>query len=162
MRAGFCGASTVIGVRMMMKLISRALLMGFVATAVLNVSPVSAQSKRDQATRGEDRKGPGGDRRVGRDDNWRYGYGKRYGYNYDNWRYRRYYPYNSPGLSFGFRSYDPLWYDTPSLTYRIAPRRYLGNNHVDWCSNRYRSYNVRTNTWLSYSGDRRECISPYS
>lgn len=37
-----------------------------------------------------------------------------------------------------------------------------GNGHVEWCMNRYRSYNVRTNTWVSYSGRVNQCISPYS
>ncbi len=36
-----------------------------------------------------------------------------------------------------------------------------GSNHVEWCLNRYRSYNVRTNTWVSYSGHVRQCVSPY-
>lgn len=36
-----------------------------------------------------------------------------------------------------------------------------GSNHVEWCRNRYRSYNARTNTWLSYSGQVRQCVSPY-
>jgi hypothetical protein len=33
---------------------------------------------------------------------------------------------------------------------------------VRWCEDRYRSYNVRTNTWVAYSGAVRQCISPYS
>jgi hypothetical protein len=36
-----------------------------------------------------------------------------------------------------------------------------GNAHVQWCLDRYRSYNVRRNTWISYSGDVRRCRSPY-
>jgi BA14K-like protein len=36
-----------------------------------------------------------------------------------------------------------------------------GNDHVEWCLDRYRSYNVRTNTWVSYSGEVRQCRSPY-
>jgi len=34
--------------------------------------------------------------------------------------------------------------------------------HVHWCSQRYRSYNPADNSYNSYSGVRRECISPYS
>lgn len=44
-------------------------------------------------------------------------------------------------------------------------RRYDGRynrRHVDWCLDRYRSYNPRTNLWLSYSGNYRHCVSPYS
>jgi hypothetical protein len=36
-----------------------------------------------------------------------------------------------------------------------------GNRHVQWCLDRYRSYNPRTNTWVSYSGRVNQCISPY-
>jgi BA14K-like protein len=39
---------------------------------------------------------------------------------------------------------------------------YSGSAHVEWCLNRYRSYRPRTNTWTSYSGRVRRCISPYS
>lgn len=35
------------------------------------------------------------------------------------------------------------------------------SSHIDWCLNRYRSYNPRNNTWVSYSGKVRECISPF-
>jgi hypothetical protein len=34
------------------------------------------------------------------------------------------------------------------------------NSHIEWCLHRYRSYNPRNNTWVSYSGRVRECISP--
>ncbi|OAP36355.1 hypothetical protein AU381_17735 [Sinorhizobium glycinis] len=33
--------------------------------------------------------------------------------------------------------------------------------HVDWCANRYRSYRARDNSYTSFSGGRRTCISPY-
>jgi hypothetical protein len=36
-----------------------------------------------------------------------------------------------------------------------------GSRHVEWCLNRYRSYNVRTNTWVAYSGRVHQCVSPY-
>lgn len=39
---------------------------------------------------------------------------------------------------------------------------YYGSRHVEWCLDRYRSYNPRTNTWVSYSGVVRQCRSPYS
>lgn len=41
----------------------------------------------------------------------------------------------------------------------IGPRP---RRHVAWCSDRYRSYNPRTNTWVSNSGDIRQCNSPYN
>jgi hypothetical protein len=36
-----------------------------------------------------------------------------------------------------------------------------GSRHVAWCEDRYRSYNRRNNTWISYSGEVRQCDSPY-
>ncbi|HUR44393.1 MAG TPA: BA14K family protein [Candidatus Saccharimonadales bacterium] len=33
--------------------------------------------------------------------------------------------------------------------------------HVEWCSKRYRSYNPRDNSWVSYGGKVRECDSPF-
>ena len=36
-----------------------------------------------------------------------------------------------------------------------------GSRHVEWCLDRYRSYNPRNNTWVSYSGNVNECNSPY-
>ena len=48
--------------------------------------------------------------------------------------------------------YDDSGYDSPAY----------GNSHVRWCMERYRSYNARYNTWVSYDGDVRQCVSPYS
>lgn len=33
--------------------------------------------------------------------------------------------------------------------------------HLDWCANRYRSYDPTRNTYRSYSGGNRECVSPH-
>jgi hypothetical protein len=38
----------------------------------------------------------------------------------------------------------------------------MNSAHVEWCSQRYRSYDPADNSYNSYSGVRRECISPYS
>lgn len=38
----------------------------------------------------------------------------------------------------------------------------LNAAHVEWCSQRYRSYDPRDNRYNAYSGERRECTSPYS
>lgn len=37
----------------------------------------------------------------------------------------------------------------------------VGSRHVRWCLNKYRSYNPRYNTWVSYSGQVKKCRSPY-
>lgn len=34
--------------------------------------------------------------------------------------------------------------------------------HLQWCADRYRSYRFETNSYMSYSGDERTCVSPYS
>jgi hypothetical protein len=36
-----------------------------------------------------------------------------------------------------------------------------GSRHVEWCSDRYRSYNPRNNTWVANSGRVNQCNSPY-
>ncbi len=36
-----------------------------------------------------------------------------------------------------------------------------GGGHVQWCLNRYRSYNPRTNLFMGYDGRRHRCNSPY-
>lgn len=40
--------------------------------------------------------------------------------------------------------------------------RPAGNAHVNWCYNRYRSYDARTDTYVSYGGRVRYCNSPYN
>jgi hypothetical protein len=37
----------------------------------------------------------------------------------------------------------------------------LSSRHVQWCLNRYQSYNPRYNTWVAYSGQVKKCYSPY-
>jgi hypothetical protein len=34
--------------------------------------------------------------------------------------------------------------------------------HLEWCASRYRSYNPDDNSYRTYSGVQRECVSPYS
>ena len=36
------------------------------------------------------------------------------------------------------------------------------SRHVEWCLDRYRSYNPRTDTYVTYGGRHKHCISPYS
>ena len=37
----------------------------------------------------------------------------------------------------------------------------LSSRHVRYCLNKYQSYNLRNNTWVSFSGQVRQCRSPY-
>ena len=66
------------------------------------------------------------------------------------------------------RYYETPWWTLPLIIGgSIAANNYddydggYGNRHVEWCLDRYRSYNPRNNTWVSYSGRVRECISPF-
>jgi hypothetical protein len=76
--------------------------------------------------------------------------------------------------------YPPSVYDEPGYrppppppVYRPRPRppvyvepgyrppRNVRARHVEWCLNRYRSYNPRTNEFLSSSGYYKTCRSPF-
>ncbi|RWA60989.1 BA14K family protein [Mesorhizobium sp.] len=37
----------------------------------------------------------------------------------------------------------------------------LPASHVEWCESRYRSYRLDDNSYRSYSGEQRPCVSPY-
>ncbi|THV24244.1 BA14K family protein [Peteryoungia ipomoeae] len=50
----------------------------------------------------------------------------------------------------------PSVYDEPA-----RPRGSNWRRHVDWCLDRYRSYNPRTNTFLASRGYYKKCRSPY-
>ncbi|MER8467326.1 BA14K family protein [Mesorhizobium sp. M1396] len=50
----------------------------------------------------------------------------------------------------------------PTVTGAIAPgAAELPPPHLAWCASRYRSYRPDDNSYLSYSGQQRPCISPY-
>lgn len=109
-----------------------------------SVETYSSKRGRDNRTIRRDRcrELPFGCRDRFRDGNWDNGWND-YG-----WGHRR----HRPGVTLGF-GFD------------LGPqyRSYgYGSAHVQWCLDRYRSYNPSTNLWLSYSGNYRQCISPYS
>jgi BA14K-like protein len=58
--------------------------------------------------------------------------------------------------------YQSPWWVVPGLVIgnNGYNHRYNGS-HVQWCMDRYRSYDRRSNSWLSNSGQRRQCNSPY-
>jgi hypothetical protein len=81
------------------------------------------------------------------------------------WRHKRSHRYRHHHRGYW---YDNPWWIFPMVGAGIAlshrDRYYdydYGSNHVEWCLSRYRSYNIRTNTWVSYSGRVHQCISPY-
>ena len=52
----------------------------------------------------------------------------------------------------------------PRVIIRPAPRVIIRggyNAHIRWCMNRYGSYNPNTDTFLSYDGYYKRCVSPY-
>lgn len=54
--------------------------------------------------------------------------------------------------------YPPQQYAYGTRTYAYgAPI----NQHVQWCQQRYRSYDVASDSFLSYDGNRYRCNSPY-
>lgn len=73
----------------------------------------------------------------------------------------------------GYRRHGDFWFPPAAfiagaivggaLTAQEPPIRYRprGNDHVDWCYNRYRSYRASDNTFQPYNGPRRQCQSPY-
>lgn len=81
----------------------------------------------------------------------------------------------------GYRTLRPWWtYQNPPPFYCVAYRNpppdycleyysapgndasYTSIDHVGWCKARYRSYDERTDTYMSNSGKRRTCRSPSS
>ena len=81
-------------------------------------------------------------------------YGPRYRYRYPGYNY-----FNS-----GF------WYPWPWWSYNLGWNFEVGDafaggsyasNHVQWCMNRYRSYNPRTDTYTGYDGKKHRCRGPY-
>jgi len=94
-------------------------------------------------------------RRDGRRYNYRRD-GRRYNYRRDGRRYR----HRRSGYRYRYNGwwYSAPWFQIPS----VAPApRYGRRSHVNWCLNRYRSYNPRTNRFLGYDGRYHRCRSPY-
>lgn len=63
--------------------------------------------------------------------------------------------------------YDDYYYDEPRYIYpRVAPRRYYRSGGLDahqaWCLDRWRSYDLRSDTYQPSHGRRRYCNSPYN
>ena len=56
----------------------------------------------------------------------------------------------------GYNYYNDDYYD-----YDDYDGGGFGNRHVRYCLKKYRSYNPRNNTWVSFSGKVKKCYSPY-
>ena len=55
------------------------------------------------------------------------------------------------------------WYQKPFLVYRYGDFETGGaaSGHVAWCSERYRSYDPASDTFMGYDMKRHRCNSPY-
>ncbi|MGE0211139.1 MAG: BA14K family protein [Parvibaculaceae bacterium] len=83
---------------------------------------------------------------------------------WDRHRHGSRYRHHRPGWGHYHGGY---WYRTPWWTLPlvvppvIAPGPVYGGGHVAWCRSQYRSYDVRSNTYMGYDGYRHRCVSPY-
>ena len=77
------------------------------------------------------------------------------------------YRYRYPGYNYFNNGF---WYPWPWWSYNRGWNFEVGDafaggsyasNHVQWCMNRYRSYNPRTDTYTGYDSKKRRCRGPY-
>jgi hypothetical protein len=61
------------------------------------------------------------------------------------------------GLWFTF----PFWLGATTTPLYVDPGDDFGAEHYEYCFDRYRSYDMETNSFLGYDGLRHPCISPY-
>lgn len=105
-----------------------------------------------------------------------YGHQSYGGYGHESYSgHRHYRPYRHfrprHGFSFGIvigpRYHRPYYDPFYAPRYVVRPRYHhrhavrIGNPHIRWCYNRYRSYDRWSNTFQPYHGRRRVCVSPY-
>lgn len=72
-------------------------------------------------------------------------------------RYRSRGPVIIGGSFGGYNYYGDDYYDD----YDDYDGGGLSSRHIRYCLNKYRSYNPRNNTWVSFSGRVKQCYSPY-
>ena len=72
-------------------------------------------------------------------------------------RYRYHVPLIIGGSFGGYNYYDDDYYYDDYDDYDGG----LSSRHIRYCLNKYRSYNPRNNTWVSFSGRVKQCYSPY-
>ena len=76
--------------------------------------------------------------------------------------YYSHHPDHVPGYPKPLSGYPVPIYRTDRAIVPVVPRyRVVVSAHVEWCAARYRSYDVRTDTYQPYHGPRRHCRSPY-
>lgn len=55
----------------------------------------------------------------------------------------------------------PIYDTARPVTHAVPRHRARFSAHVEWCAARYRSYDLRSDTWQPYDGPRVYCRSPY-
>ena len=94
---------------------------------------------------------------------WRYNqrrHGNRFRARHGNFRYfHNGYYYGRPWWSYDNDPGFAISIGVPSVAYGY--RSYGGGSHVQWCLNRYRSYDPGSNTFMGYDGYRHRCNSPF-
>lgn len=93
---------------------------------------------------------------------------------YDRNRHGLRFSYVRPGYShfYGGYYYSMPWWIGPSISLGLSVPSYgygygqgygqgYGGGHVEWCLNRYRSYDPASDTFMGYDGYRHRCNSPF-
>lgn len=86
---------------------------------------------------------------------------------YDRRRHGQRYSYRRSGYNhyYGGHYYSSPWWNSPSIGFAITVPSVGyglgGGGHVEWCLNRYRSYDPASDTFLGYDGYRHRCNSPF-
>jgi len=115
-------------------------------------------NRAERRERRAERRAKRADRRANRQERRARRYERRkHGKRFRNRRHSHKHYYN------GFYYANPWWlYAAPLIAY--GGSRYAGSDyelHVEWCEDRYRSYNERRDAYKGYDGYWHACISPY-
>ena len=85
---------------------------------------------------------------------------------YDEYRpIRRHYLRRHNGFTFSYQFGNSGFYiepNRPRIIHRPRPVVHLTQAHVNWCYDRYRTYDHRSNSFVIRHGQRAYCVSPYS
>jgi hypothetical protein len=81
-------------------------------------------------------------------------HGQRFAYRHGSYRFHH-----------GGWWYDRAWWG-PTVGFAVAPGMVepgyaVDDEHVQWCMNRYRSYDPETDSFMGYDGMLHPCNSPY-
>jgi hypothetical protein len=80
---------------------------------------------------------------------------------YDSHRHGSRYRHASPRYRhfYGGYYYATPWWQGPAIGFGLTVP--MSSAHVQWCLNRFRSYDPASDTYLGYDGFRHRCNSPY-